>query len=123
MRRRSGYRALDTEDIANHTAIIDDDDTVVPDTVDGTEGVDERELVKQEGWMDLIYSFWASGAMTVNSLSVSFGVSHFFSSSQHTSFRSFSLYRSLGNTLLANGYGHSPLVYHTLAKVRIHFWM
>jgi uncharacterized oligopeptide transporter (OPT) family protein len=61
LRRRSGYRELDTEDIATHSPLIDNVDTVAQDT----EGVDEREVVQKEGWMDLIYSFLASGVMTL----------------------------------------------------------
>lgn len=41
------------------------------DSVDESEGVDEREVVQKEGWMDLIYSFLASGIMTVSLSSVS----------------------------------------------------
>ncbi|KAG9315204.1 OPT oligopeptide transporter protein-domain-containing protein [Chiua virens] len=57
VRRRAGYRALDTEDIANHT--------VEQNAADETEEAEEREIVQQEGWMDLIYSFLASGVMTL----------------------------------------------------------
>ncbi|KAI9570583.1 OPT oligopeptide transporter protein-domain-containing protein [Boletus coccyginus] len=65
LRRRSGYRALDTEDIASRTDLIDNVDTVAQDIVNETEGDDEREVVQKEGWMDLIYSFLASGVMTL----------------------------------------------------------
>lgn len=78
LRRRSVYRALDTEDIASSTTLIDDVDTVVQDTIDETESVDEREFVQQEGWMDLLYSFWASGIMTVSSPGVSVWCLSFF---------------------------------------------
>ncbi|KAF8558162.1 OPT superfamily oligopeptide transporter [Imleria badia] len=65
LRRRSGYRALDTEDIASHTNLIDGVSIVTQDGVDAMEGADERELVQKEGWADLIYSFLASGLMTL----------------------------------------------------------
>ncbi|KAG6373370.1 OPT oligopeptide transporter protein-domain-containing protein [Boletus reticuloceps] len=65
LRRRSGYRALDTEDVASHTTLVDEAGTVAQDTIDETEGIDERELVQKEGWVDLIYSFLASGVMTL----------------------------------------------------------
>lgn len=67
MRRRSGYRALDSEDIVNHTTLVDEVDTAAQDIADELDCVHERELVQQEAWIDLIYSFLASGVMTVSS--------------------------------------------------------
>lgn len=46
------------------------------DAPDETEGIDERELVQKKGWVDLVYSFLASGVMTVSSPSDSFGILH-----------------------------------------------
>lgn len=65
LRRRSGYRAVDTEDAVNHTVFVDEVDTVAPDNTDEPEVHDEREVVQQEGWMDLVYSFLASSVMTL----------------------------------------------------------
>ena len=47
--------------------------------MDATEAAEERELVQREGWADLVYSFLASGVMTVSSPSVLFGISQLFS--------------------------------------------
>ncbi|KIJ66877.1 hypothetical protein HYDPIDRAFT_85633, partial [Hydnomerulius pinastri MD-312] len=63
IRRRSGYRALDAEDATDPFA--DEVETVDHHNADEPEEHDEREVVQQEGWMDLIYSFLASGAMTL----------------------------------------------------------
>jgi hypothetical protein len=57
---------LDTEDTAGHTVFVDEVDTVTQDNMDEPEVHDEREVVQQEGWMDLVYSFLASGVMTVS---------------------------------------------------------
>ncbi|KIK97777.1 hypothetical protein PAXRUDRAFT_135640 [Paxillus rubicundulus Ve08.2h10] len=64
LRCRSAYRTLETEEMANHTALIDEVDTVTLN-MDEPEVHDERDVVQQEGWMDLVYSFLASGVMTL----------------------------------------------------------
>ncbi|KAI6125070.1 OPT oligopeptide transporter protein-domain-containing protein [Pisolithus croceorrhizus] len=65
LRRRAGYRALDTEDPLGSTSdqgVEIDRDT--QETTTGIETRDEREVIQQEGWLDLAYSFLASGVMT-----------------------------------------------------------
>ncbi|EGN98787.1 hypothetical protein SERLA73DRAFT_160452 [Serpula lacrymans var. lacrymans S7.3] len=61
LRRRNGYTEVDTEDISEGTLL---NDSLNPEeSIDRVE--DEREVVTQEGWSDLVYSFLASGAMTL----------------------------------------------------------
>ncbi|TFK40407.1 oligopeptide transporter [Crucibulum laeve] len=63
VRQRAGYRQLDPEeDVPVHEAIAD-----VP-VVEGEDehDVEEREVVEHQGWHALLYSFVASGAMTLS---------------------------------------------------------
>lgn len=62
LRRRSGYRAIDTEDLAQ-TASTDEPGN--HQEASAEDDFDEREVVQREGWEDLLMSFLASGAMTV----------------------------------------------------------
>ncbi|KZW02937.1 OPT superfamily oligopeptide transporter [Exidia glandulosa HHB12029] len=55
--RRRGYEALQSDDVAHEeTRVVVEED--VPQDVEG-------EVVKKEGWADLLYSFGASAALTV----------------------------------------------------------
>ncbi|KZP11045.1 OPT superfamily oligopeptide transporter [Athelia psychrophila] len=63
IRRRTGYEAVDSEAIDEPQGIIPD---VVEDfATDEREAID-REGVKQQGWSDLLWSFLASGVMTLS---------------------------------------------------------
>ncbi|KAH7884304.1 OPT oligopeptide transporter protein-domain-containing protein [Phlebopus sp. FC_14] len=64
LRRRSGYRALDTEDTVDVTTVVEEEVDIAADVAEA-EAEEEREVVQQEGWLDLAYSFLASGAMTL----------------------------------------------------------
>lgn len=63
LRRRAGYRAIDTEDLIHSTAITDEPENHQEAAAE--DNIDEREVVQQEGWEDLLMSFLASGAMTL----------------------------------------------------------
>ncbi|OAX35662.1 OPT superfamily oligopeptide transporter [Rhizopogon vinicolor AM-OR11-026] len=63
LRRRSGYRAIDTEDLRDPTTVTDEREG--EGAGDDIEIDDEREVIQREGWNDLLYSFIASGAMTL----------------------------------------------------------
>ncbi|KAG2362592.1 OPT oligopeptide transporter protein-domain-containing protein [Suillus spraguei] len=63
LRRRAGYRAIDTEDLIHPTAIMDEPENHQEAAAE--DNIDEREVVQQEGWEDLLMSFLASGAMTL----------------------------------------------------------
>ncbi|KAG2149094.1 OPT oligopeptide transporter protein-domain-containing protein [Suillus bovinus] len=63
LRRRSGYRAIDTEDLIQPTAITDEPEN--HQEAAAQDDFDEREVVQREGWEDLLMSFLASGAMTL----------------------------------------------------------
>ncbi|KAG2131318.1 OPT oligopeptide transporter protein-domain-containing protein [Suillus clintonianus] len=62
LRRRSGYRAIDTEELRDSTAVTDEPENHQEAAEDD---FDEREVVQREGWEDLLLSFLASGAMTL----------------------------------------------------------
>ncbi|KAG1728661.1 OPT oligopeptide transporter protein-domain-containing protein [Suillus lakei] len=62
LRRRSGYRAIDSEDLRDPTAVTDEPENHQEAAEDD---FDEREVVQREGWEDLLFSFLASGAMTL----------------------------------------------------------
>ncbi|KAH7919509.1 OPT superfamily oligopeptide transporter [Leucogyrophana mollusca] len=64
LRHRTGYRQVDTEDLVDPTAIAEEtehDD----ENIDGSETHDERDVVQKQGWWDLVWSFVASGVMTL----------------------------------------------------------
>ncbi|KAI6042518.1 OPT oligopeptide transporter protein-domain-containing protein [Pisolithus marmoratus] len=66
LRRRVGYRALDTEeplDSADDQSVETDRHT--QEIATRIETRDEREVIQQEGWQDLAYSLLASGVMTL----------------------------------------------------------
>ncbi|KAG2107547.1 OPT oligopeptide transporter protein-domain-containing protein [Suillus cothurnatus] len=63
VRRRSGYRAIDTEDLTHPTAIANEPENHQEAAAE--DDFDEREVVQREGWEDLLMSFLASGAMTL----------------------------------------------------------
>lgn len=65
LRRRSGYRAIDTD---GTTALVDEPEGFPESAGDDVDIDDEREVVQREGWIDLLYSFLASGAMTVRTV-------------------------------------------------------
>jgi hypothetical protein len=69
LRRRSGYRAIDTEDLTHPIAITDEPENH-QEAVEAD--YDERDVVQREGWDDLLLSFLASGAMTVCSVPITF---------------------------------------------------
>lgn len=69
LRRRSGYRAIDTEDLTHPTAITDEPENH-QEAIEADH--DERDVVQREGWEDLLLSFLASGAMTVRSVPITF---------------------------------------------------
>jgi hypothetical protein len=69
LRRRPGYRAIDTEDLTHSTAITDEPEIHQEAAEDAR---DERDVVQREGWEDLLLSFLASGAMTVCSVPITF---------------------------------------------------
>jgi uncharacterized oligopeptide transporter (OPT) family protein len=70
VRRRSGYRAIDTEDLTHPTAIADEPENHQEAAAE--DDFNEREVVQREGWEDLLMSFLASGAMTVCSATITF---------------------------------------------------
>ncbi|KAJ8588465.1 OPT superfamily oligopeptide transporter [Rhizopogon salebrosus TDB-379] len=65
LRRRSGYSAIDTEDLRDPTVLTDEPEGHQEGTGDDIDIDDEREVVQREGWNDLLCSFLASGAMTL----------------------------------------------------------
>jgi hypothetical protein len=72
LRRRSGYSAIDTEDLRDPTVLTDEPEGHQEDTGDDIDIDDEREVVQREGWNDLLCSFLASGAMTVRAVIILF---------------------------------------------------
>ena len=62
VRPRRGYRALDTEEAAQPEPATPIAEGEVVEVVDDR----EPEVVEQEGWAALIWSFLASGAMNVS---------------------------------------------------------
>ncbi|KAG0695599.1 OPT oligopeptide transporter protein-domain-containing protein [Suillus ampliporus] len=65
LRRRSGYRAIDSEDLRDPTAVTDEPENNQEAAEDDLDVHDERDVVQREGWEDLLSSFLASGAMTL----------------------------------------------------------
>jgi len=87
LRRRSGYSAIDAEDLRDPT-VLTDEPGHQEGTGDDVDIDDERDVVQREGWNDLLCSFLASGAMTVRAVIILFQGS--FSSYLLSSLRTFS---------------------------------
>lgn len=67
IRRRPGYSSVDTEDTPHLSADIPraEIEGATSENTEEPEVHDEREIVQQEGWLDLVVSFIASGVMTL----------------------------------------------------------
>jgi uncharacterized oligopeptide transporter (OPT) family protein len=61
LRRRHGYEAVETDDSIPEPQ--------AEDVMASEDQLAERQLVKSEGWLDLIWSFTASGILTVRASS------------------------------------------------------
>ena len=66
VRQRRGYRQLDSEDGAGAEVLSSPSATTLDDEAEHDEH--ERQALQREGWQDLIWSFAASGLMTVGQL-------------------------------------------------------
>lgn len=120
LRQRRGYQHIENgEEITINEATIND---MVSENEEEVEH--EREVVEHQGWHDLIWSFAASGLLTVilqRVLSYAIILINPSSSWQHFSIPFCSQFHYLETTWRRNGYGTSLRVYRMLAKVRPNF--
>ena len=67
IQRRRGYSSLDADETTRPAVDIPSAEVegTDPEFSEEQEAYEERKVIQQEGWLDLVVSFAASGAMTV----------------------------------------------------------
>ena len=108
-KNRRGYQAIDESHLPDDTEELIEDNRLAQDL----------EVIGNNGWKALSWSFGASAFVTVGSSYVHVSINaHLIISSSPIFSLLYLPSRSLGCTLQGNGYGGSHQVYHMSAKVR-----